>query len=443
MTTVKAGFSKVDITPPIGTPIGGNARDDYASKGIHDHLYAKSIFIDDGSSRWALAVTDLIAVVPEMVPEIRDLVTGQTGLKPEQIMIAAIHTHSGPDVWGLSDESKVKPEITGEINRKVAHSIIEAVNSAAESTVYYGRGENGSIGHNRRLRTKDGAIHMNWEGIDPGLIDEVLGPVDPEISVLKFENADGGIKAIFVNYTCHPAILAGDNLLLGADYAGYLYKRIEEKYGDDVIVAFANGAAGNINHIDNYNPDQGRGFAEADRLGSMLANDVIDIISSMKEPQQPSVAFSRETFEIPRRRIDDQRVRWARGVLDAWDGKALNLVDGLPDEFYATEALKLKELESEPYHSEVQVFKLSEEVAIVSFPGEIFVEFGLEVKQKSPFAHTIIVELANDCCGYVPTRRAFEEGGYEPTPARSSQLDPCAGELIVEKALKQLNQLKQ
>jgi Neutral/alkaline non-lysosomal ceramidase, N-terminal len=443
MKRVKAGFSKVNITPPIGTPIGGNARDDYASKGIHDNLYAKTIFIDDGNSRWALVMTDLIAVVPEMVADIRAIVAGQIELKPEQIMIAAIHTHSGPDVWGLSDESKVGPEITAEINSKIAQSIIEAVNSAEETTVYYGRGENDQIGHNRRLRTKDGATHMNWEGTDPGLIDEVLGPVDPEISVLKFEDAGGKMKAVFVNYTCHPAILAGDNLLMGADYAGYLYKRIEEKYGDDVIVAFGNGAAGNINHIDNYNPDQGRGFAEADRLGTMLANDVVDIISSMKEPEEPSAAFSRETFDVPRRQIDDERVQWARGVLDAWDGKPLNLIDGLPDEFYATEALKLKELESQPYPTEVQVFKLSEDVAIVSYPGEIFVEFGLEVKEKSPFAHTIIVELANDCCGYVPTRRAFEEGGYEPTPARSSQLDPCAGGMIVEKALNQLNQLKQ
>jgi len=444
VNTIKAGFSKVDITPPVGTPIGGNFRKDYASKGIFHPLYAKATFIDDGNNSWVIAMTDLLAVTPEAVSEIRLAVSKRTGLTADRIMIAAIHTHSGPDMFGLIEDSKVKPEVIAEINRKIADGIVQAVESAAEVKVYYGRGENDRVGHNRRLRTKDGKTHMSWEFVDPDFIDKELGPTDPEITVLKFVGTDDKIKSIFVNYTCHPAILAGDNWLMSADYVGFLYKRLESEYGEDVTVVFSNGAAGQITHIDSFDPTQGRGFEEAERLGVMLAEDVIKIMDgiTIADPEQVKVGYSSETVELPQRKIDDERLAWAKKVVAAWDGSRLDLVDGFPDEYYAQETLYLKEEEGKPFQTEVQVFQLSDNIALVSMPGELFVEFGLEIKQKSPFVHTPVIELANDCVGYIPTPISFEEGGYEPTPMRHSHLDPCAGGMLVESALNQLKKLK-
>ena len=442
MNKLKAGFSKIDITPPVGTPIGGNFRDDYSSKGVFHPLYAKAVYVDDGSASWVIAIADLVGVTVEMTSEIRSAVSERTGLAADQIMVAAIHTHSGPDTFAMVEESTVAPEVLAEINRKIADCIVQAVESAEEVKVYYGRGENDKIGNNRRLRTKDGATHMSWEFVDPDFIDKVLGPTDPEISVLKFEDAAGKIKSIFVNYTCHPAILAGDNCLMCADYVGFLYKRLESEYSEDVTVVFSNGAAGQITHIDSFDPTQGRGFEEAERLGVMLAEDVIKIVPVMTGAGEIKIGYSREILDIPRRKIDDERLAWAKKVVAAWDGSRLGLIDGFPDEYYAQETLYLKEDEDKPFSTELQVFSLSDEVAFVSVPGELFVEFGLEIKQKSPFAHTPVIELANESVGYIPTPIAFEEGGYEPTPMRHSHLDPCAGEMLVESALRQLNKLK-
>mgnify|MGYP000848878540 CR=1 FL=1 len=86
----------------------------------------------------------------------------------------------------------------------------------------------------------------------------------------------------------------------------------------------------------------------------------------------------------------------------------------------------------------VQALRIGE-LALVGVPGEFFVELGLEIKRRSPFAQTMILELANDSVGYIPTRRAFEEGAYEP---ESSPYQPGFGELIVDTAVDLLGELR-
>ena len=90
--------------------------------------------------------------------------------------------------------------------------------------------------------------------------------------------------------------------------------------------------------------------------------------------------------------------------------------------------------------TEVQALAVGDELAIVGLPGEVFVELGLTLRERSPFKHTLVMGLANASIGYIPTRRAYEEGGYEPT---SSRLVPGSGERLVEEALALLGTLQQ
>jgi hypothetical protein len=92
-----------------------------------------------------------------------------------------------------------------------------------------------------------------------------------------------------------------------------------------------------------------------------------------------------------------------------------------------------------PLQGDVQVISFSDDVAIVALPGEIFVELGLAIKKASPFKHTFIAELANGSIGYVPNREAYPQGNYEIVSARG---EAGTGELLVETALKLLNDLK-
>jgi hypothetical protein len=85
------------------------------------------------------------------------------------------------------------------------------------------------------------------------------------------------------------------------------------------------------------------------------------------------------------------------------------------------------------------VIALGDQLAIVSLPGEVFVELGLYIKERSPFSNTMVVELSNNHLGYIPDRKGYLEGNYEPV---SSRCAPGAGEIMVEQALELLNQLK-
>jgi hypothetical protein len=80
-------------------------------------------------------------------------------------------------------------------------------------------------------------------------------------------------------------------------------------------------------------------------------------------------------------------------------------------------------------------------LGISTFPGEAFAELGLAVKAKSPFKSTMIVELANDYRGYIPTPEAHENGGYETWRAKSSYLEVTAAPKMVASAVQQLGKL--
>ena len=433
----KMGLAQKDITPPLGTPIAGNFREDYGCKGIYHRLYARALVIDDGSTKVGIVMTDLAAVTHEIVRSCRQKIKETTGIEPDRIMIAATHTHSGPDVGSLPLGQRLNDTTLNMIQSQIANAVIEAYRNSFPVKIGFKSGKEDTIGHNRRMRLKDGTVHMNWEKPDPCQIDKILGPIDPEVGVIKVEDMKGKLLAVFVNYTCHPAILAGDNEFISADYPGFLYERVKERLGKDILAIFSNGAQGNVNHIDPYNPHQKRGFEEAKRLGYKLADEAVRIVENTKTDNEIKVSCSSEKLVIPRRKISDERLSWAKDILSKWNGKPVTLVDGLPDEFYAREAFILKEKENQPLETELQVITIGD-LALVGLPGEVFVEFGLEIKKKSPYKRTFIIGFANDSAGYVPTVTAFKEGGYEPTPARHSQLAENAGQLLVESACQQL-----
>ena len=109
------------------------------------------------------------------------------------------------------------------------------------------------------------------------------------------------------------------------------------------------------------------------------------------------------------------------------------------DQVKAFKVLDVEARQGKPQEVEVQVIAIGDDVAWVALPGEIFVELGLSIKAASPFKHTMIAELADGAIGYIPTRRAYAEGNYEPTSARCA---PGSGEQLVEVAVKLLHEAK-
>jgi hypothetical protein len=198
-----------------------------------------------------------------------------------------------------------------------------------------------------------------------------------------------------------------------------------------MLTVFTIGPAGNINHWDVRRPGPQRGFDEARRLGEVLAGDVIKAWTHLDPIADPQIRSGRAVLELPCQPYTAEEVEQAGKILAVPPQEG---VDFTLDRVKATRVMELRDRGGAPIPAEIQVLAVGP-VAFVAVPGELFTELGLDIQKRSPFAHTFIVELANDSIGYIPTREAYAQGSYEPT---STRLAPGGGEAIVAKALELL-----
>lgn len=431
---ILAGLQRVNITPPIGTPLGGYAARKSVSEGIHDDLYATALVLQRGETTLALVVADLIGLPKEIVDKLRVAVQCSTGIPPENVLVAATHTHSGPDLL-FGDQGLASKAYVEVLVDKLAGSVYAAWRRLWPATIGVGQGWIEGIGVNRR--TADGT------------------PVDPQVGVLRIDH-NACPRGVLINYTCHPVVLGPENLLITADYPGYTVRVIERVFEEKVKVMFTNGAAGDINtgHSAELSalgePIPGRTFERAEKLGTMLAGEVLKILEIIEPSTNVSIAVrTKEIFlplkPLPSLEVAEAAVKEKKKILEELIQKGAPtevITKAKVEKLYADILLKQAyERKKSPHDTvrsvELQAIKIKD-CALLAFPGELFVEIGLTIKARSPFKYTYIVGYANGYVGYVPTKQAIEEGGYE---AVATQFAPEAGDIIIEESLALLNSL--
>lgn len=440
MTDLRVGVAQVDYTPELGLPLFGNFRDDYGARGVHDPLHSRAVVLQDsGGAKVALLSIDICMIDRDNTSMMRRFIAAQTDLRPENILIAATHTHSAPSAMRLgllpkSDDAAVERFLT-----KAATAVVLANHELKPSRLTFGAAQEKRLPFTRRLRCKDGKTHMNWEGLDPDFVLEPLGAVDPEVLSLTVEQ-EGRPVAALVNFPLHPAILAGDNWLYSADFPGYLVESLSRLSGNGLLPIFFNGCCGNVNHVDYTDRTQGRGFKMAQRVGYLMGVAAFEALNCAFPVEGSKISLSRERVRLKRLKISEDQRRWAKEVIrKAQEQPARGQVDGLPDEHYARMWSEMYRKQSEDDFAEVCALRIGD-LGIVTLPGEMFCEFGLQIKKQSPAKHTLVIELANDAMGYFPTREAFGQGGYEPTPG-TTLYQSTAGEALTASALEQLHTL--
>lgn len=449
-TGLKIGIAKVDFTPSVGMPMAGNYRgDDYGSRGIHDPLCSRALVAQDKSgNKVAMLTCDVCNISGELANMMRKHISDNCDIASSNILVHATHTHAGPQT--KSDDSRVQDFL-----RKASTAVIEADKDLKPATLCVGHSSEGRLSFNRRLRCKDGSIHMNWEvlgtstSLDPETVVGPTGPKDPQVTTVSIRR-DGRLIGSIVNFGNHPAILAGDNWLYSADYPGYLAEAMKKFYGDDFMTLFFNGFKGNINHIDYSDPNQGRGYMMTQRNGYMLAAAAFEAIRNEKCIEPGPVAASSKLVKLERIKISDERHEWSKEIIEhiKREGEPPHQVDGIPDASYARQWVKLRDIQDQPDKLEVQALRIGP-IGIIGMGGEMFNEFGSEIKTKSPADFTMTFDLCNDTKGYFPTKESFKQGpggftpmisGYETTPG-TTRYAPGAGEVLTASALRQLGRL--
>jgi len=431
---LRLGIAAVKITPPVGIPLAGYYSP-RGSEGTLEDLYAKVAVLDDGQTKVALVVCDLITIPRSTVVEARKLIEQKTGLPGGHVMISATHTHTGPALKrdsardDLDGVNQLVAEYTAALPSKIAQGAAEAHQRLAPVRASYGRGHEDRLAFCRRFWMKDGTVGWNPGKHNPAIIRPV-SPIDPEVAVVYFEAHDAKPVLTYVNYAMHADTTGG--LKCWPDFPGVLARRLAEYKGPDMLTIFANGACGNLNHINVQWSDRQHGPEEAVRLGTILAGDVLKTFMGLKPAAGGALRVRSEVVSLPLAPVTEQDVAEAKEVVQRGP-KAKFL-----EQVKAYKVLDVAARQGKPWEAEVQVIALGRELAWVALSGEVFVELGLSIKAASPFQQTHIVELANGSFSYVPNRSAYAEGNYEVVSARCAE---GSGELMVTAAIRMLSEL--
>lgn len=432
---IRAGAAAVRITPDQPTPLAGYYNTRLATN-THDELHAKAIVLEQGGKKAALVVCDLISLPRSVVAQAREMISRTTGVPGANVMISATHTHTGPVLDSGSKRqfvdggaAQVVRDYTAQLPAKIAEAVRRAEAALETARVSVGHEHEEHLAFNRRFHMRDGTVGWNPGKMNTNIV-RAAGPIDPDVAVVLFESPRRAPIASYVNFAMHPDTVGG--LEYSADYAFTLARLLGDYYGTNMVTVFANGACGDINHIDVKWAGPQKGHTEAARLGTVLAGNVFKAYTRL-EPLKPSALRVRSEMvklDVPELKPDETEA--ARAMI-ARIGTT-NAPKFL-EQVHAFKVLDVADRAGRPLEVEVQVIVLGENVAWVSLPGEVFVELGMAIKNRSPFEHTMIAELANGSIGYIPTRRGFDEGNYEPISARCAA---GSGEKLVEVALRLL-----
>ena len=430
---LKVGAFAVVITPPNGSAMAGYF-DERHSDGVDNDLYAKAIVLDVDGVKAALISCDLLEMPRPIASRARDLIAEFAGIPPQRVMISATHCHTGPVVvldkgpaqdWDLT----VNRRLVDELPSLLARCVSLACDRLTPASAFVGAGHEDHLSFNRRYFMKDGTVGWNPGKSNPNVV-KPAGTIDPEVPVVYFESLDGKQIATYTNFAMHLDTVGGKRI--SADYPYTLHTLLGKIKGPDMVSLFTIGCAGNINHIDIkwHNPQHGQ--AEAARIGTILAGEVLKTYARLQPVQITAIHAESRIVPLDLAPVSASEIEQAPGVV-AKGSKAPFL-----QRVGAYKTMDVASRKGKPVEAEVQVIALGDDLAFVALPGEIFVELGLTIKHESPFPHTIIAELANGSIGYVPTSEAYPQGNYEVVTSRCA---PGSGEKLVSTTIELLHQV--
>jgi sugar phosphate isomerase/epimerase len=437
---LQAGVAVTDITPPLGYRMSGyfNER---PSTGVLNPLHAKALVLRQGGTRAAMVFCDIIGLSLDVSRRAREQAQQQTGIPAENILLAATHTHTGPLYHDalrdyLHEQAVAKqgndPCEARDYPSDLVAGIVEAIKQADAKVqpvrLEAGVAEQQGLSFNRRFHMKDGSVRFNPGQLNPDIV-RAAGPIDPRVGVVVLRDANGqNALAGLVNFAMHLDTTGGTQY--GADYPYHVEQGLRQTLGSDFVLLFGTGTCGDINHIDVTMKDR----RKSDAIGQTLANTVSASLAGLKAVASPALAVRRQIVDAPLQKYTPQEIEQAKQDMSKVGTNDLPFLDQV-------RAFKILDVQSRPGATlplEVQVVRLSNEVAVVGLPGEVFVDLGMAIKKASPFPTTLVVELCQDECGYIPTRKAFGEGSYETV---NSRIAPGGGELMVDAAVGLLKEL--
>lgn len=382
------GTSQIDITPQPGVELSGFAARVQPSTGILDPLFAKALYLTRGGTRLLWIHCDLIGFDRAIVTSFRQWAQETHGLLPDEVMLSASHTHAGPSTIHLREAGEYDPAYVEFLQRRMR----EAAESAMART-----GEVDFVAVEGRLdlavdRRKTASSHT-----------------DPRVGALGFRRGNGTFAAVVVNYAMHPVALGPQNRFISTDISGAVANRLTAQLSGNPVVLMTNGACANLNP-----PAENVPFEQVKAWGGQIADAVAPLLQRATFGTQPRMRVLNRIVRLPLDTLDaeginrfaDRALRNA-GALAEWGEKYRRVVE----HWRAT--LLRRGNEPANGHHEAELFGVRMgDVILVGANAEVFSEFTDLLRRQSD-SRIYLVGYANGDLGYLPTRAAYAEGGYE------------------------------
>jgi hypothetical protein len=463
---LRAGVAKNDITS------------DEKGARIKDPLYAKALVLDDGKTKVAIITMDVTAIGGRrisqgMLPDVgEDFLTNlrnriQIKLKIPgcNVLVNASHTHP-PGRMLCNDDEQVD---------RTFDAVSQAMKNMTEVKIGSGVGRENRITINRNLRLKNGKHWAIRHSIPCPPDEEVesVGPIDPDIGIIRIDRMDGRPIAVLYNFACHP--LFGDlKRRLTANFPGVASRVIEENLGNGAMALFLQGAAGDI--VDVYFKDFNRP-RNIESIGTMLGLSTLKALRKIRT-KGAKLAVLSETIRLPRRTDIAERIKSLQqekdGLLESLSSTSLHFKSFLPlylkyslnpdypldysyrylqsDNIGSSEIRDMDSLNRRivkkylaNVHAMEKITRIQDDIAtlkkhqtvnedsgedtieaevqgirigdcvLISSPAEMLVEVGLNVKKASPYKHTFMAAYSNGYMHYGVPAADYDKGGYEVT----------------------------
>lgn len=460
---LKAGAAVTDITPsqfPVNMPGGHNAN---MATGVHDPLSARALVLDDGKTKVVWVVIDHLSVPRKVSAEAKEIASKATGIPVENMLVSATHTHTGvgaadefaaeiPGGPKLSDRQAKANVYRQVILDGIAQAIIKAHGQLRPALVGAGAQPLPGEVFNRRWFLKPGKmppnpfgeldkVKMN-PGTSPDIIDRPAGPTDPGLSILSVQDAKRKPLALFANYSLH-YVGGAPSGQVSADYYGEFARVMPARLraGDDFVAAMSNGTSGDINNIPfGVTRPPREPFEQIRLVASEAADTAWKAYQEIGRHRGDVVLGMRQRIlTLKYRKPTPEQVLNAKAILAMKDKEAIARLPALAKN-YAGATITAAERPEETLDVIIQAIKVGDAV-LCAIPFETFAETGLELKQKSPFARTIVVGLGNGRHGYLPTPAQHELGGYE-TWLGTNLVQKDASEIIVRNLVEMMAELR-
>ena len=444
MGTLKAGFARLDITPPLGTNLVGYPRRRPAD-GILDPLLATAVAVSDGENTAVMMSIDLIGIDQVTMDRIRHGVSEKQGIPYEMVFVACTHTHLGHGIAKVYDTSPdYQTHVDILVNKAIGVAML-AIEDLKDAEMYVNSCDSPvNIAYIRRYRMKDGSTATNPGWRNPE-IDHPLGTPDKRVALTYFKRENAPEIAL-INFQVHPDTISGCKI--SADFPHFVRKTYEAAVPNSLCM-YINGAQGDTN-LGNVNAEEympRRGYVIAEHVGRTIAGTALSLHAMAEKVEGCPIAAKQINIEVPHNKATTpEEVEEAKRIVEQVDKDGLKSLPIPPGHGEMTRvttyygAKRIVNLENAPDYKTLYVTGLRVgEFTLVGFPGEPFTDIGRKVKEASDYKMTFIACCANGYEGYYPTTSAMDEGGYE---ANTAKYKKGTADKLIETGIQTLKEMR-